>query len=89
VVEGELLGPWVRELQRTCEPFLGNGRALALDLSQVGFADRAGVELLKTLAGRGADLVCSAFLEELLHPRGVQNAGDSPAPSDDKEKAEH
>jgi ABC-type transporter Mla MlaB component len=66
VVEGRLLGPWVIELEKTCEPFLGNGRRLQLDLSQVWFADRAGVALLGTLAGQGADLDCSPFLTELL-----------------------
>jgi hypothetical protein len=66
VVEGQLRGPWVGELESTCGPFLGNGRRLILDLSQVLFADREGVNLLRTLSRRGAQLDCSAFLAELL-----------------------
>jgi hypothetical protein len=81
LVEGELLGPWVGELERTCEPFLGNGRRLQLDLSQVLFADRAGVVLLRTLAGRGVDLDCSTFLAELLRDTAVRGAEDTTRPS--------
>jgi hypothetical protein len=66
VVEGSLQGPWVRELEKTCEPFVGNGRTLTLDLSQVLFADGGGVELLRQLRQRGAALQCSPFLAELL-----------------------
>jgi hypothetical protein len=81
VVEGELRGPWVGELERTCEPFLGNGRRLELDLSQVLFADRAGEALLRSLAGRGVDLDCSAFLTELLRDSTAQDTEEATRPA--------
>lgn len=83
VVEGELLGPWVRELEKTCEPFWGNGRRLELDLSQVLFADRAGAALLRSLSRQGATLVCSNFLAELLRDTAAQDAME---PSDSGNK---
>ena len=85
VVEGHLQGPWVAELQKTCAPFVGNGRRLTLDLSQVLFADGGGVALMKTLRERGAALECSPFLTELLGgdcaqaPEAGQGGGDDPA----------
>ncbi len=73
-VEGELMGPWVGELDKTCQPFLGNGRRLELDLTQVVFADRAGVSLLRSLSRQGVGLNCSAFLAELLRDAAAQDA---------------
>lgn len=82
VVEGELLGPWVRELERACEPFVGNGRRLELDLSQVLFADRAGVALLRSLSRQGVALECSNFLAELLRDTSSQDSEDAVKRSD-------
>lgn len=83
VVEGQLLGPWVTELEKTCAPFVGNGRRLTLDLSQVLFADREGVALLRNLSGRGATLECSSFLAELLRnpAQDLNSASDADEPS--------
>jgi hypothetical protein len=49
-VEGRLTGRWVDELRTTCDlQGLGDGIRLTLDLSDVSFADAAGIELLKEL----------------------------------------
>ena len=49
-VEGRLTGRWVEELRRTCDlQGLGDGIRLTLDLSDLSFADAAGIELLKEL----------------------------------------
>ena len=77
VVEGHLQGRWVAELQKTCEPFVGNGRTLTLDLSQVLFADCGGVTVLRNLRQRGAALQCSPFLAELLHGQAVQESAEA------------
>ena len=64
---GRLIGPWVEELRRTCEPILARGDSLAIDLSEVSFVDQAGVELLGWLRSREAVLSnCSGFIAELL-----------------------
>ncbi len=64
---GRLIGPWVEELRRACEPILASGDSLAIDLSEVSFVDQAGVELLGRLRGREAVLSnCSGFVTELL-----------------------
>lgn len=66
-LEGHLIGPWVEELRRLSEPILAGGGELTLDLSEVSFVDRNGVELLQSLRQRHVALVnCSHFVAELL-----------------------
>ena len=75
--ESHLQGRWVAELQKTCEPLVGNGRTLTLDLSQVLFADCGGVTVLRNLRQRGAALQCSPFLAELLHGQAGQASAEA------------
>jgi hypothetical protein len=66
-LEGQVVGPWVEELDRVCEPILARGAGLSLDLSSVSFLSREGVELLWRLRGRHARLLnCSRFVAEQL-----------------------
>jgi ABC-type transporter Mla MlaB component len=66
-LEGQMVGPWVDEVRRTCEPFLTNGHALALDFSRVSFVDRAGVALCRRLKqGRATLQHCSPFVKEQI-----------------------
>jgi anti-anti-sigma regulatory factor len=65
-LEGQIIGPWVEELRRTCDGLTENG-AITLDLAQVSFVERRGLELLRALAMRGVRLRhCSAFVAEQL-----------------------
>jgi hypothetical protein len=65
-LEGQIVGPWVEELRRACEELHGAG-PLALDLADVAFVERRGVELLGSLGARGVRLLrCSAFVTEQL-----------------------
>jgi anti-anti-sigma regulatory factor len=66
-VHGRLVGPWVDELQRTCERIIAEARPPVLDLAALTFADGRGVRLLQTLADRSVRLLhCSAFVTEQL-----------------------
>ncbi|HYB43887.1 MAG TPA: hypothetical protein VEL75_19055 [Candidatus Methylomirabilis sp.] len=66
-LEGQVLGPWVEELSRTCAPILAGGAELSLDLSSVSFVSREGVELLWNLRDRRVSLLrCSRFVAEQL-----------------------
>jgi ABC-type transporter Mla MlaB component len=66
-LEGQIVGPWVEELRRSSEKLLGNGHRLTLDLTEVTFADHAGVALLRHLQEKVISLTgCSPFLEEQL-----------------------
>lgn len=72
VLEGRLVGPWVEELRRSCDKALAATDRLTLDLGTVTFVDREGIELLRSLADRQAQLTnCSPFVaEQLREPEG-------------------
>lgn len=66
-LEGRVIGPWVEELRRFCDAILLHGRGLVLDLSNVSFVGREGVELFRTLRDRQVVLQnCSPFVGEQL-----------------------
>ena len=66
-LEGRVIGPWVEELRRSCEQALARGPGLELDLSDVFFVDRDGVELFQSLQKRQVMLLnCSGFVAEQL-----------------------
>ena len=66
-LEGQVIGPWVEELSRACEPILANGTELYLDLSSVSFVSREGVRLLWKLRDKQVALLhCSGFVAEQL-----------------------
>ncbi len=62
-LEGQIAGPWVEELAEACRRF----QPVALELSDVTFADADGVALLKSLNMRLTGL--SPFMEERLKQR--------------------
>jgi anti-anti-sigma regulatory factor len=67
---GRVVGPWVDELSRSCERALAIGGTLSVDLAQVSFVDRDGVQFLKRLRARNVALVnCSPFVAEQLNGR--------------------
>jgi anti-anti-sigma regulatory factor len=77
-VEGRITGSWVEELRRTCAAHAFAAHAsvghafpdevqLSLELSDVSFADAAGIGLLKELRSGGADLIRpTPFIAERL-----------------------
>ena len=67
-VEGRIAGPWVEELRSACSVHsFPDVVKLSLELTDISFADPAGIELLKELRGRGAGLIRAApFLAEQL-----------------------
>jgi len=68
---GRIVGPWVDELSRSCERVLSIGGALSVDLGQVSFVDRDGVQFLKRLRARDVALLnCSPFVTEQLKGQG-------------------
>jgi len=66
-LEGRVVGPWVTELQDSCEEVLNKGRLLKLHLADVEFMDARGVMLLSSLRSRGVTLLeCPPFASEQL-----------------------
>jgi len=70
-LEGRVVGPWVAELQTSCDEVLTEGRLLKLDLADVEFMDAQGVALLSSLRSRGVALLeCPPFATEQLKANG-------------------
>ena len=64
-VAGRLTGPAITQLSEACEPMEGR---FVLDLSKLKFADDAGVEVIRTLRERGADIRgASSFIKLLIN----------------------
>ena len=70
-IEGRVVGPWVTELQKSCDEGLAEGRSLNLHLADVEFLDRQGIALLLRLRSRGVVLLeCPPFAAEQLKVSG-------------------
>ncbi len=66
-LEGQVTGPWVPELRRSCDRALAGGDGLTLDLAGVSFLDADGITLLRSLADRRVALTsCSPFVTQQL-----------------------
>ena len=52
-LEGDVVGPWVAELQRSADRALASDTKLTLDLTDVAFVDRNGAQLFRTLMRAG------------------------------------
>ena len=66
-LEGRVVGPWVEELRRVCDPILNDGRALKLDLAEVSYVDVEGIATLNSFQARGVKLKnCSPFVEQQI-----------------------
>ena len=56
-LDGQITGRWVNLLRGTCEVWLKNGSRVVMELKNVSFADREGIELLRNLADRGVEIL--------------------------------
>jgi hypothetical protein len=73
-LEGQLAGPWLRELETACAEAARGGGSVVLDLGDLSLADRAGFELLNRLADSSVTLRgCSPFQEEQLRQIAQRN----------------
>ena len=61
---GRLAGPWIGELERS----VADLNEVVLDLTDVSFVDREGIEFLRTLQQlKLVDMRCSAFVAEQIN----------------------
>lgn len=70
-VEGRVIGDWVSELDRTCGSCLSQSREVTLDMSDVTYIDRQGVETLKRILGEKVRLTGTTLLIQALLGRQV------------------
>ena len=66
-VTGRLSGPWIAELERSLGESMSTD-VVVLDLTDVSFVDREGIEFLRMLRRlKLVDLRCSAFVAEQIN----------------------
>jgi anti-anti-sigma regulatory factor len=71
-LEGQVRGPWVEALRKSCESLLARGNGLILDLTEVSFIDLDGVALCRCLRDRKVSFLhCSPFVAEQLKGLGL------------------
>lgn len=62
-VSGRLVESFIQQLMDVCEPMEGN---FALDLSNLVFADDAGIDVIRSLREKGADISGASLFIKLL-----------------------
>jgi len=63
-VSGRLVEPFIQQLTDLCEPLEGN---FVLDLSNLVFADDAGIDVIRSLREKGAEISgASSFIKLLI-----------------------
>lgn len=69
-LDGQITGRWVKLLRGTCEARLENGSRVAMDLKNVSFADRDGIDVLRNLEDRGVEILnpLPFILEQIKQP---------------------
>ena len=76
-LEGRLVAEWAALLERECSDLLRSSSAVSLDLADVSFVDRAGVEALERLSRAGVEIRCpSGAVASVLLGEGVRVTHD-------------
>ena len=71
-VAGQLSGSTITQLTDVCKTMVGN---FVLDLSKLTFADDAGVEVIRTLLGKGLKIRgASTFIQLLINDKKTSGA---------------
>lgn len=77
-LSGSISGPWVAELQLCCETLLGAGHQVRLDLNDVLYVDRSGLDLLSQLKARGVGIACwTPLVKQLLAAHEAEPASNT------------
>jgi len=68
VLEGKLVGPWVKELEKYWESALATNasRTMLVDLAEVSFIDSEGRSLLARMRQKGVRLLSTGVLIEAI-----------------------
>jgi hypothetical protein len=64
--EGTIVGDWVPLLEAECLCHLGSHRMVELDVTDIGFVDREGAAMVRSLVDKGVRLVGTRALVEAL-----------------------
>ena len=72
ILEGRIAGAWADLLERECEALIERGLRVELDLSEVVYVARAGVEALRRLGRMRVGVTgCSPLIAAVLTQEGI------------------
>ncbi len=72
-LEGSVAAEWAALLEHECSDLLQSRGSVSLDLTGVGFVDRAGVEALDRLSRAGVEIRCrSGPVASVLDGEGIR-----------------
>jgi anti-anti-sigma regulatory factor len=78
MLQGRIAAEWADLLERECEELGRSGFRVVLDLSEVVFIGRSGVEVLRRLGQAGVRIVdCMPLIAAMLEQEGIASTGDS------------
>ena len=73
ILEGRIAGAWTGLLERECEALIEGGLGVDLDLSEVVYVARAGLDGLRRLRHAGVRITdCSPLLAAMLEHEGIR-----------------
>lgn len=79
-LEGRIVSAWVALLEGECLAGLCERGRVILDVAEVTFIDRRGLEMLRRIMSSQLQIInASALVEALLHGKGEGNAPDERA----------
>jgi anti-anti-sigma regulatory factor len=71
-LQGRIVAEWAELLERECERLIRSGYRVVLDLSEVVFIGRSGVEVLGRVGHAGARIVgCTPLVVAMLEHEGI------------------
>ena len=72
VLQGRIVAEWADLLERECAKLIGSKLRVALDLSEVVFIGRSGLEALGRLSRAGARVIgCTPLIAAMLEQEGI------------------
>jgi len=70
--EGQVVAEWVGLLEGECRKLMNNDERVLLDLAEVSYADRRGVQVLRELAKGSLSIInCAPLVQELLNEEAL------------------
>ena len=73
VLEGRIVAEWTDLLERECAKLMGSKVRVGLDLSEVVFIGRSGLEALRRLDRAGARVIgCTPLIAAMLGQEGIK-----------------
>lgn len=77
-LQGRIAAEWAALLERECSDLLRSGSGVSVELAEVTFVDRAGIQALQRLGRRGVVILCRpGAVASVLEGEGIPITRDA------------